>query len=314
MRPLHFIARVAGWWGTAALVAVLFRTLKQVGSKELLDMGQSSLAVITGVCILSVMVVMPFAAWSGARQIRKTGSICKSRRKAVVGIFCCAALEVLAGWMFLEALRLGSLSIAGPLAGTVPFFAFFIGLKRGNERESQGKKFAGVVMVVLGIFLVQGFDLSTVTGASSALAIGCAAIYAVSGQFSHLAVDEKNGAAMPADVYAFFLLIAYTILYGIWMLVAYGSFEPVWAVISQMFEDPHLLLFTVVFGSLGFVLTAQAFVTGEVTQVSAMLKLEILTSIVGAALFFGEDVRTQLIGGVALLVGVVLVAWPKKAI
>ncbi len=310
MRVRTLVAGFAAGWLAAALLAVFFRTFRQVGYKELLERAPDTLSAIVGVNVLLAACALPFVVMFVYRKKIADGYLWRSGKKAAIAIAGCSVLDGLGILMLFEALRIGSLSVVGPLRNTGVVFAFIIGAFVG-QRVAWQRKLLGSLVIVAGVFAVKGVDTDSAT-LPAIFALGSAAAFAATSWFTQMALHKKH-ADMSASLFWLLNTLVLTIacaLY-VWSTDATAT-QRVYEVTAFVITDARVFLFVVVCGTLGSVLAALSLRTGEIAVVAAIFPLEILTTIIAGALFFGEDIRGQIFGGTILLLGVLLVAWPKS--
>lgn len=287
-------------WLWFAAGAALFRTLKDVGFKEAI--GPVTLASTLAFWLIILVCLSPFAVWSAYRTRLHRGAIVRNYHDALWGVCGSAVLDAIAYWMFLESLRVGSFAASTPLRNTVPLFAFVIGVFLMGERATVARMGAAF-SVVAGVFVIEGGDFKFEY--ASLLALGSAALFAVSTMFNRFAVAE-NRAAMPAIVYSFLLMTASGALYGTVVLALNLGHDALTEFVALVTNVKMLILIGMC-GALGTVCTAQAFVKGEITQVVPALRIQAVLGVLAGYFFFGENISAALPGSLLILVGVILV-------
>jgi len=70
MRLTESFSRAVRWWGTLALIAVVFRTMQQIGAKDLVGVHQDSLSVLLAVDALIVVLFTPLVVVDVLRKLR----------------------------------------------------------------------------------------------------------------------------------------------------------------------------------------------------------------------------------------------------
>ncbi|MBI4088071.1 DMT family transporter [Candidatus Kaiserbacteria bacterium] len=286
------------------------KTLSQIGTKELVEIYQNSLAVLVAYNVLIVILSSPFILLFVVRELRAGRRLYRDGGRLAKILAWWIVIDVVGTILFTEALRQGEMSIVGPLRHTGTVVSFFIGYFWFHQKEAWQRKLAGSLVILIGALFLQGFRFSSGDFVPTAFAVVAGGAFAVLGIFDRTAVDRKGLAVHPI-LFAFACFAVSGVAYGIGLYVV-GSIATVLPVVQYTLATPHLLLGFVMAGAIALWFTLHAAREGEVVQVSAVLRLGVLTSMGAGALFFEEDLTDKLLGGSVLFAGVVLVAIPSK--
>lgn len=300
------------WWGTFALLSVVFRTMQQMGGKELTVAYQDPLPVLVAIDALIVILFTPFVLVDVVWK-RSVGYHAWHRGHSVLPtLLKWGAFDVVASFMFYEAMRTGEFSVVGPLRQSGVIAAFVVSYFWMKERSDWQQKLVGSVVVMTGVVLIQSFDRAAADLYPSLLAVGAAFIFAVVGRFERHAIDPLQGHGMLPSVFSYACGVLLTIVFASLLYLKAGGLGSAFDVMGHILSTPHLLLLVAVAGVVGNWLNMRAYIGGEVVQVSAIFRLGVLTTMFSGWLFFGEDITNRLFGGIVLFIGVVLVAIPIR--
>lgn len=293
-------SRIGAGLGLAALSAASFG-LSGALARGLLDAGWSAGAAVTvRVSIAAVALALPAAILLRGRwgSLRRSISMI-----AVYGVVAVAGCQ-LCYFYAIEHLQVG---VALLIEYTAPVaVVLWMWLRHGQSPRRV--TFVGAVVAVAGLVLVldvvSGFELSTVGVLWALGAMAGAATYFV------LSADEGNG--LPPLV-----LAAGGLFVGALALIVLGAVGAIPMAVSSAAVDYRLgtVAWWVPLLGLGFVTAALAYTTGIAASrrlgsrlASFVALFEVLMALVFAWLLLGEAPgAVQLVGGVLVLAGVVLV-------
>jgi O-acetylserine/cysteine efflux transporter len=193
----------------------------------------------------------------------------------------------------------------GPVTATflVQFTAVFtilFGVRFFKEQFTQLEAF-GVVMAVVGVFVLAYGDLSLET-VGTAVLLGAALFFALTNLLSKLYVKKLNPVALAGgnSMFVFLFIFAYTILAG--------RLETVF--------PSETLVYTILGAATGivvsFILFFKALQVFEVSKAATIRTMEpFLTSIFSFAILALTPTANQLLGGALIVVGVVILSLTK---
>ena len=297
-------------WLWYSFAAALSRTVKDIGFKYVLGDEANTVEAVLAFWLVILICLLPVAV-TLATYLRQAGKpLVRDRRQAWIGVLGSGAIDTVAYWMFLEALRGADFSVVTALRNTVPFFAVFTGALFLGEKMTR-YRIAAALAVVAGILVIHQINLVSVVSYSSLLAMGSAALFSISIIFNRFGVAPKKG-GMPAILYSTGLMTTSTILYGFWVAAA-GSFSLVGEIFVRIATSPVLLVVIGVLGACGTVFTAKAFSVGEVTDVVPALRLQVLLSVLlGGSFYHEEGLIVRLAGALLIFAGLIVIARAPK--
>jgi len=301
-------------WLIFSFLAAIFRTLKDVGFKVVLDTGPDSLNSVFCFWISMIVFLIPGAFCQFLWLRRKGKRLCVNRSLAIKAIIGSGVLNIIAYWTFMESLQRGDFSITLPMRSIVPVFAFFIGLFMLKEKVTYKTIFA-TVAVVLGTVMIHAYEeagkiifLESLMGSASQLAVLSAFIFAFAALADRYGTAAQFG-GLDSVIYSALLVSASTLGFGILVLIM-GSFSRVSEILSANWNS---LLLVGVLGALGTIFTAKALSVGEITKVIPALRLQVLLGVLIGGTFFREEaLYVRFLGACVLVIGIVMLALNPK--
>ena len=297
-------------WVYYAWIAAVTRAVKDMFWKDAMDAlpGTGALAAAFLFWLCALAFLAPFTSGVHVYLQRKGGWGDVRLRTVLCWVNISAACNVAAYWMFIEALRLGDLSIALPLRETVPMFALVIGVMSGDARVSWRSPIS-ILLVLGGIYFlhaearIQSMGISVVI--PSALALTSAFIFAFAALCDQRATSQRYGGMHPV-LYAAMLVSITEIWYTFGILI-FGKRTEVLALFSQ---TPWWQLVLIgALGAAGTIFTAAALRAGPLVEVVVGLRAKVLLGVLFGGVVLQEGgLVMRLIGGGLLMAGVVLAA------
>mgnify|MGYP001594208308 FL=1 len=297
-------------WVYYAWIAAVARAVKDLFWKDALDASPTGALEATFLFWLCALVFLaPFAFATGMyfrqRGGRETVQSWVAFRWANISALC----NVVAYWMFMEALRRGDLSTALPLRETVPIFALFIGVARGLPVSRM--VFISVPLVLGGVYLLhldqgaQSIEMQVQAVISSTLAFIAAGIFALAALCDQRAMSPDYGGMHPA-LYAM-ILVGIT---EVWYTIGVFGLGKQAETLALFSRTPWWQLSSIgALGALGTVFTAAALRAGPLVEVVVSLRAKVLLGVLlGGVVLQEAGLVTRLIGGGLLMAGVVLAA------
>ncbi len=209
---------------------------------------------------------------------------------AIVGGLSLGAFLILAGKVY----QLSNFSESYPLMRTLPLFTLIIGVLFLGETVSAIAK-AGIAIILLGIFGMQGFDWRALLAKGPLLAIGVAIINALYGTFSKLSVESTH-----PILFMYISILVAVLVYAPKMLKrpVIQEMRTRWSSILQIAMGD---LFS--YGLVLVVLTMD-----RLSYIFALRQISIFFSVLVGIVIFKEAVKLpRIASAVVILIGAVLI-------
>ncbi len=263
--------------------------LKHITKKYSFDLNGLAFASF----VISVLLLSPILIFYIIQN-----PVISSTNEGYIFLLLSIATNSIALFLLFRAVKVGELSVVGPLDTLRPLFVTFLGILILSE-VFKLNIFIAAILSTAGAFLIHyksGFSstLKNIKGSKASLLIlANTAVQSLSAIFDKIALNS-----IQPFILTFFLLFGIMLVYG--SIVASRKIE-----IKQMFNTPVVVMGIIKIASSFGIVSAVALVSPAVA-ITAQMSRSIVMALLGYFIFDEKEIVKKIIGAAIMLAGVAL--------
>lgn len=303
-------------WLVYTLLSVFAWVTADIGSKYILD--NKNIEPFETVLIINVFVLIALILPT-LKKIRDKAINNKKiipNKIALKALIMVGILGTLASYLFMKMLDLGDFSIVMPIRHTTPVFSLLLGIKILKEKIGPYVK-SGTLLLVLGVMVLSvtqriPSEVDSEQKTFVVIPVLLALIVAVLTAF--MVLENKRGTAekygkMDPLLFTTGNIVIMVFFYSLIALFA-SLFSPI---LEFIVINWRLLLFLGALGATASWASIKAYSIGKITQISPLIRTQILIGVILGGTFFQEEyLLARIIAATLILLGVIMVIIPPK--